>query len=209
MPIPETVETDRMLSVSGEIPSGGVAIVGSRTPPPRASDFAFALARRIDRPVIAGLALGVDTSAHRGAIAGGNPTVAFVGYGFGATYPPENAELEREILQHGGAIATLRAPGEPVTAATLVERDRLQAEFAIAVVLVASEIGGGAMHALRFARDLGKPRFAVQPPDAAQGDAAWAGNVRALADGAEPLPFDVNEALQILRARIESLSNAR
>lgn len=209
MPIPEIVETDRMLSVSGDIPSGGVAIVGSRTPPPCAGDFAFALACRIGRPVIAGLALGIDTAAHRGAIAGGNPTVAFVGYGFGATYPPENAELEREILRYGGAIATLQAPGESVTDASLVERDRLQAEFAVAVVLVSTEITGGAMHALRFARELGKPRFAVRPPDAAQGDAAWAGNVRALADGAEPLPFDVSEALQILRARIESLPNAR
>ena len=197
------------LYVEGRISPGGVAIVGSRTPPPAALDFAYGLAMALGRPVIAGLALGIDTAAHNGAIEGGHPTIAFVGYGFGATYPPENAALEREIVHRGGAIATLRAPGERVTDASLVERDRLQAEYAAAVVLVASELDGGAMHTLRFARERGKLCFAVRPPLASQGDAAWAGNVRALADGAQPLPFDVSEALPTIRARIDASSTAR
>lgn len=187
----------------GRIPDGGVAIVGSRTPPPQACDFAFALAREIDRPVVAGLAAGIDTAAHRGALAGGVPTIAFVGYGFGAVYPPENAELEDEIVRAGGAIATLCAPGETVSEASLVARDRLQVEYSVAVVLVVSESGGGAMHTMRFARELRRPRFAVMPPHETQGEDVWAGNVRALADGAQPLAFDVNEALQTIRAQID------
>ncbi len=193
------------LYVRGTIPQGGIAIVGSRTPPPEARDFAFALARGAGSPVIAGLASGIDTAAHRGALAGGNPTVAFVGYGFGQTFPPENAALEREIEQNGGAIATLRAPGECVTERSLVERDRLQVEYAVAVVLVASEAGGGAMHTMRFAREANRPRFAVQPPEPSKGQPSWAGNLRALADGAQPLPLNVSEALRILRARIDRL----
>jgi DNA processing protein len=192
------------LYVQGRIPDGAIAIVGSRTPPPAAAEFAFALARELGMPVIAGLALGIDAAAHRGAIAGGRPTVAFVGYGFGATYPPENAELEREIVRSGGAIATLRTPGEPVSDEALVERDRLQAENALGVVLVATELGGGAMHTMQFARELDKPRYAVSPPPETQGETAWAGNVRALAAGALPLPFDANEAVQILRARFNA-----
>ena len=207
MPLPEphrTLEVVARLYVQGRIPEGGIAIVGSRTPPLRAVDFAFALARRIARPVIAGLALGIDTAAHRGALAGDNPTVAFVGYGAGATYPPENAELELQILRAGGAIATLCAPGETVTEESLIERDRLQAEYSVAVVLVASERDGGALHTMRFAADVGKVRFAVQPPAESQVDVAWAGNVAALADGAISLPLDVNEAVQIIRDRINS-----
>jgi DNA processing protein len=204
---PEVVERAggrmRHLYVRGRIPPDGIAIVGSRTPPPEASEFAYAFARRIGRPVIAGLALGIDTAAHRGALDGGNPTVAFVGYGFGQTYPPENAELEREIERSGGAIATSRAPGESVTEESLVGRDRLQAEYACAIVLAASELDGGAMHTIQFARELNKPRFAVQPPEGSQGQPSWAGNLRALADGAVPLPLNVSEALQILRARID------
>ena len=194
----------RRLYTLGRIPGGGIAIIGSRTAPNDAIGFAYELARRLRTPVIAGLALGIDTAAHRGAIAGGNPTVAFVGYGFGCTYPPENAELEREIVRRGGAIATVRARGEPVTDESFVERDRLQALHAQAVVLVASELDGGAMHTMHFAGELHKPRFAVRPPESTKGDPRWAGNLRALADGARQLPFDVDETLEILHARFDT-----
>lgn len=183
------------MHVLGRLPDGGIAIIGSRTPPEEAGVFAFEVARRIGEPVIAGLAPGIDSMVHRGALAAGMPTVAFVGYGFGSADPPENEELERAIIEHGGAVATLRERHEPVSPEGLIERDRLQAEYARAVVLVCSEVEGGAMHTMRFARELGKPRFAVQPPAEAHGGSAWAGNLQAIADGAVPIPFVVDEAL--------------
>ena len=184
--------------VLGSMPEGGVAIVGSRTPLQEAAVFAYELARRMSEPVVAGLSAGIDTMAHRGALAAGIPTVAFVGYGFGCTDPPENEELERAIIEHGGAIATLRERGTPVTPESLIERDRLQAQHARAVVLVCSEIGGGAMHTMRFARELGKARFAVDPPAAGRSQELWAGNLQAIADGATPLPFDAERARAII-----------
>lgn len=187
------------MHVLGRLPDGGIAIIGSRTPPDEAGVFAFEVARRIGEPVIAGLAPGIDSMAHRGALAAGAPTVAFVGYGFGSTDPPENEELERAIIEHGGAVATMRERHEPVSAEGLVERDRLQAEHARAVVLVCSEIEGGAMHTMRFARELGRPRFAVRPPEGAQDDPAWAGNLQAIADGAIAIPFDVDRALAVVK----------
>ncbi len=187
------------MHVLGRLPDGGIAIIGSRTPPDEAAVFAFEVARRIGEPVIAGLAPGIDSMAHRGALAAGAPTVAFVGYGFGCTDPPENEELERAIVEHGGAVATMRERQEPVSPEGLIERDRMQAERARAVVLVCSEIEGGAMHTLRFARELGKPRFAVQPPERAQDDPAWAGNLQAITDGAVAIPFDVDAALAAVK----------
>lgn len=187
------------MHVLGRLPPDGIAIIGSREPPAEAANFAFDLAKRIGEPVIAGLAPGIDTAAHRGALAAGIPTVAFVAYGFGNTDPPENAELEREIVQHGGAIATLREPNATATEGTKIERDRLQAQHARAVILVCSEIDGGAMHTLHFARALGKPRYAVVPPENASGDLRWAGNRQAIDDGATLLPFDVSAALKLLR----------
>ncbi|MBV8333387.1 MAG: DNA-processing protein DprA [Candidatus Eremiobacteraeota bacterium] len=189
------------MHVLGRLPEGGVAIVGSRTPPDAACVFAFELARRLGEPVISGLANGIDTMAHRGALAAGMPTLAFVGYGFGCTDPPENEELERAIVEHGGGVATLREPRTPVSPDGLIERDRLQAQHARAVVLVCTEVGGGAMHTLRFARELGKPRFAVAPPDDVRLDAAWGGNLQAIADGAIALPFDVEKALDAIAIR--------
>ncbi len=186
------------LFVRGRLPKPGVAIIGSRTPPPEATLFAYELASRIREPIVAGLAPGIDAAAHRGALAAGTPTVAFVGYGFGCTDSPELAELATAIVKAGGAIATLLPPGTPVSEESRIERDRLQAEHARAVVLICTEIEGGAMHAMRFARELGRLRFAVTPPPRSARSARWAGNLRCMAEGAAPLPFDVEEAVAVL-----------
>ncbi len=154
------------LYVRGRLPRDGIAIVGSRTPPAQAAEFAYQLAFRLGEPIVAGLAPGIDVAAHRGALDAGMPTVAFIGYGFGATDPPEHAELEEAIVAAGGAMATLLAPGTPISEESRIESDRLQAEHSRAVVLVSTEIDGGAMHTMRFARELGRPRFAVTPPRA-------------------------------------------
>ncbi|HEX3458046.1 MAG TPA: DNA-processing protein DprA [Candidatus Baltobacteraceae bacterium] len=193
------------VNVRGRLPKGGIAIVGSRRPPPQAVAFAFALAYGAREPVIAGLAPGIDVAAHRGALAAGVPTVAFVGYGFGATDPPELMELEDAIVRAGGAVATLLAPGTPASERSRIERDRLQAEQARAVVLVCSEAGGGALFTMQFAKELGRLRFAVVPPDDSAGEPFWAGNLASLADGAERLPFDAEAALAILHYRMPPL----
>ena len=182
------------LYVRGSIPAGGIAVIGSRTPPPEAVEFAYRFAAGLHEPVVSGLAPGIDAAAHRGALSAGIVTVAFVGYGFGRTDPPELRELEDAIVAAGGAVATMLAPGTPATPQTRIARDRLQAERARMVVLVCSEIAGGAMHTMRFARELGRPRFAVEPPARAV-DPAWDGNRRCIAEGAAPLPFDAVAAL--------------
>lgn len=189
------------LYVRGIIPKDGVAIVGSRTPPAKAAEFAYQLAFRIKRPVIAGLAPGIDVAAHRGALAAGVATVAFVGYGFGRTDPPENEELERSIVAAGGAVATLLPPGTPATLESRIERDRLQAQYAVAVVLVCTELSGGAMHTMQFARELSVARFAVAPPDYAAKSEGWGGNLKAIEDGATPLPFEVEAASELLNRK--------
>jgi DNA processing protein len=186
------------LYVRGRLPRSGVAIVGSRTPPAEAAEFAFGLAFKLGEPIIAGLAPGIDAAAHRGALAAGTPTVAFVGYGFGCTDPADHAELEAAIVEAGGAVATLLPPGTPISQASRIARDRLQAQHARAVVLVCSELGGGAMHTMQFARENGRPRFAVAPPLGAIESADWAGNLRCLEDGAAPLPFDPDAALALI-----------
>jgi len=195
------------LVVEGSLARGltggdGTAIVGTREPTPEAAAYAFELAARVDGPVVSGLALGIDGAAHRGALAAGTLTIAYVAHGLGATYPPEHVELAREIVAAGGSIASERLPGERVTRFGLARRDRLQAAHARCVVLVESESGGGAMQTMRVARRLGRASF-VRVRDAAD-DARGAlpdGNRDALADGAEPLEDDPTAATNRLRFR--------
>jgi DNA processing protein len=164
----------------------GTAIVGSRDADADSLAAARALAGRVAAPIVSGLARGVDTAAHEGALAAGVATFAYVGSGLGTTYPPENAELAERIVAGGGALLSELLPDEPVTRWSLVRRDRLQAAHASALVLVQSEADGGAMHAVRVARELGRARFAFVPR---AGD-AFAGNVRALSEGATAVPWE-------------------
>ncbi len=193
-------EPPAFLCVRGTLPQRGLAIVGSRTPPSEAAAYARELAARCEMAVVSGLAAGVDAAAHHGALDAGAPTLAYVGTGLGVTYPPENHALEEEVVSRGGAVASERLPDEPVTKWALVHRDRLQAAHANATVLVASEIDGGAMQTMRFARTLGRARFVLD----AQGQPEYAGNVQARADGAIALPLDVKAALRILHANLGS-----
>lgn len=172
-----------LLFVRGTLPPSGVAIVGSRTPPQEALEFAHNLAAKCGEAVISGLARGIDAAAHRGALESGTPTVAYTGTGLGITYPLEHQSLEEEIIAHGGAIATERLPDEPVTKAALVHRDRLQAAHARAVILISSEVDGGAMQTMHFAKELNRRRYVLD----AKGSAAYAGNERVRADGATPI----------------------
>lgn len=193
------------LCVRGTLPERGFAIIGSRTPPAEALAFAGELARHCAAPVVSGLALGVDAAAHHGALDAGLPTLAYVGTGLGMTYPPEHRELEDEIVARGGAVASEQLPDEPVTKWSLVHRDRLQAAHAAATILVASEIDGGAMQTMRFAKELGRPRFVLD----AKGGAPYGGNEHARADGAVPIPFDIDAALKKIRSTLAKETSPR
>ena len=168
----------------------GTAIVGARVADARSLAAAHALAGSVPGPIVSGLARGVDTAAHEGALAAGVATLAYVGSGIGTTYPPENRDLEERIVAAGGAIVSESLPGEAVTRWSLVRRDRLQAAHSAALVLVQSEADGGAMHAVRVARELGRPRRAFAPRD---GD-AFAGNARAIAEGAAVIDWNFASA---------------
>lgn len=176
------------LTVRGMLPLGGIAVIGARDASERACSFAAELVVALGRPLVSGLARGVDAAAHRAALAAGLGQVAYVGTGLAETYPPEHAELAEEIVAHGGALASERLPAACATTWSLRRRDRLQAGHAAAVVLIESDERGGAMHTLAYARDCGRPRFAL--------DCAAGGNRHALAEGAFALPWDVAAAAE-------------
>jgi DNA processing protein len=175
----ELRDPPEFLTVRGVLPRGGIAVIGARDAEARMCAFARALAGRLGRPIVAGLAPGIDRAAHRGALDVGSPTVAYVGSGLERLEDPLLADA---IVAGGGAVASEYAAGDEATRWSRIRRDRLQAAHAEAVVLIVSELDGGAMHTLRFARELGRPTFALEI------DAS--GNAAALAAGASALPDD-------------------
>jgi DNA processing protein len=186
------------LAVRGVLPVGGIAVVGSRDAHPRALAFARDIVRRLGKPLVSGLARGVDAAAHGAALDGGLAQVAYVGTGIAQTYPPEHAALAEAIVAGGGALASESFPDAAVSSWALHRRDRLQAGHAAAVLLVTSEMDGGAMIAMEAARVLGRPCFACVPDDIAAG----AGNRFVVDRSARGVPWDADAAALLISSLV-------
>ena len=174
------------LTVRGILPRGGIAVIGARDASTQACAFAAELVAALGRPLVSGLACGVDAAAHRAALAAALPQVAYLGTGIARTFPPGHVELAEAIVAAGGALATEFDPEVEASDWTLMRRDRLQAAHADGVVLIESDAAGGAMHTLAFACAYARPRFVLA--------SEASGNRRARADGAIVLPWDVAAA---------------
>ncbi|MBW4439533.1 MAG: DNA-protecting protein DprA [Pleurocapsa minor GSE-CHR-MK-17-07R] len=161
-----------------------VGIVGTRSPGLAARLFAEQIAYdagRTGATIVSGLALGVDTLAHEGALTAGTRTIAVLGGGVLDVYPPENIPLAARLMACGALVCEV-PPDVTVARHTLVARNRLIAAFCDALVVVETESNGGAMYAARraLAPESGTRVFALDLPAS--------GNQALLAEGALPLP---------------------
>ncbi len=123
-----------------------VAIVGTRSPTPRGVAFARALASDVARvgiAVVSGLARGIDTAAHRGALDAGGPTVAVLGSGIAEPYPPENAGLAREVALSGTVVSEF-PPMQEARPAAFPQRNRIISGLSMGVVVVEAGTRSGA-----------------------------------------------------------------
>lgn len=165
---------------------GGTALVGARRATARGRDVAFGLGRALGaagHPVVSGLALGVDGQAHRGALAGGGPTVAVVGTGLDRVHPRSHASLFRRIAESGLVVSEF-LPGTPALPHHFPRRNRVLAALADRVVVVEAGSRSGALITVDHALDLGRDVWAVPGPIDVT---ACAGSNALLRDGARAL----------------------
>jgi len=139
-----------------------VAIVGSRA----GSPYALAVAERLAADlaargvvIVSGLARGVDSAAHRGALAGG-ATVAVLGSGVDVLYPPEHAPLARDIEEEGAVISEL-VPGTPPKQWLFPLRNRIISGLSRAVVVIEAGEKSGSLITARCALEQGRDVLAV------------------------------------------------
>lgn len=144
-----------------------VAIVGSRRATPRALEFAHQLAAdlaAVGVVVTSGLALGVDTAAHRGALAGGGQTVAVMANGLGQVYPLVNQRLAKQIEQQG-VLLSEQPPWMEPRAQLFPQRNRIVSGLCQAVVVVQAQRRSGSLITARLALEQNREVMAV-PGDA-------------------------------------------
>jgi DNA processing protein len=140
-----------------------VAVVGSR----RATAYGLRTAERLATDlaargvtVVSGLARGVDTAAHRGALAAGGRTIAVLGSGVDVPYPPENRRLARDVAK-AGAVVSPFPMGTPPLPHHFPVRNRVIAGLALGAVIVEAAEKSGALITARHAGELGREVYAV------------------------------------------------
>jgi DNA processing protein len=147
-------------------PAPFLAVVGSRRPTRYGLDVTRRLARELSAAglvIVSGMARGIDSAAHFGALDEGGTTVAVLGSGLDVCYPLRNRELYSRILEAG----TLLSEYERGTRALphhFPARNRIIAGMSVGVVITEGVVGGGAMITARLAMEAGREVFAVAGP---------------------------------------------
>lgn len=140
-----------------------IAIVGSRKTTLYGQKVARQLAGDLARAgfcIVSGLARGIDTYAHEGALDAGGVTAAVLGTGIDIIYPAENMDLYRRVIA-GGALVSEFPFGRRADRQSFAMRNRIVAGMCAGVIVVESDVAGGSMITARFAGEQGRLLFAV------------------------------------------------
>jgi DNA processing protein len=140
-----------------------VAIVGSRHASPQGLEDARRFARVLSDAglaVVSGLALGIDASAHRGALEGATGTVSVIGTGADLVYPAAHHTLAHEIAREGAMLSEWPL-GTPARSANFPQRNRLIAGMSGGVLIVEAAMRSGSLITARLANEMGRDVFAI------------------------------------------------
>ncbi len=185
-----------------------VAVVGARA----ASEVGRRMARRLGFELAAkgyvvasGLARGIDSEAHQGALEAGGQTVALMGCGIDVVYPPENRKLAEAMIAGHGAIISELPVGTPPIAENFPARNRLIAGLALGVVIVEAAEKSGSLITARMALEQDRQVFAV-PGSPLTGRSR--GSNRLLKDGAR-LVDCVEDVIEELSPQLGQIATRR
>jgi DNA processing protein len=181
-------------------------VVGTRHPSPYGAGMAEMLSRDLARRgivILSGMARGVDTAAHNGALAVGGKTVAVWGTGIDVIYPKENKKLAEQIVAQGGAIVSEYPVGTFPAPQNFPIRNRILSGMSIGVLVVEAAEYSGTRITARCALEQSRDVYAV--PGNATNKNAWGPNTL-IKQGAkltatwedvwEDLPSDIKLALE-------------
>jgi DNA processing protein len=151
-----------LLYVKGQLPhrsKSALAVVGSRQATRDGLSAAFRIAAAVARaghPIISGLAQGIDTAAHKGALSVDGTTIAVMGTGIDQVFPSENTDLAKQIADHGALVSQF-APGQGPSKTTFPSRNAVIAGLSDASLLVELNERSGTRIEAERALEQGKP----------------------------------------------------
>lgn len=198
-----------VLSVRGDIScvhNAGIGIVGARNASANGRRIAETIARDLaeaDVTIVSGLARGIDTAAHNGALAPSGKTVAVMAGGVDVIYPPENGALYARIAEAGAVISEM-PPGLRPQARHFPRRNRIVSGLSLGVVIVEAAQRSGSLITARMAGEQGREVLAV--PGSPLDPRAYGAN-RLIREGAT-LVRDANDILEVVRPMLRRPATA-
>jgi DNA processing protein len=163
----EIYDPPPVLWVSGDVSQlsrPSIAVVGTRHPTPYGTGMAELLSRDLAARrlvIVSGMARGIDSCAHRGALAARMPTIAVWGTGIDIIYPKENRKLAEEILAFGGAIVSEVPTGTFPAPQNFPRRNRILSGLSVAVLVIEAAENSGTRVTARCAADQNRDLYAV------------------------------------------------
>ncbi len=154
-----------------------IAVVGTRHPTPYGTGIAEMLSRDLAARrllIVSGMARGIDSCAHKGALTARMPTVAVWGTGIDVVYPKENRKLAEEILATGGAIVSELPLGTFPAPQNFPRRNRILSGLSVAVLVVEASENSGTRVTARCAAEQNRDLFAV--PGNVTNNGSWTPN---------------------------------
>lgn len=186
-----------------------VAIVGTRQPTRQGTRVARYLAQqwvRHNYVVISGLAKGIDTAAHEGALDAQGKTIAVLGTSLDKIYPAENKGLAERIVSEGGLLLSEMLLGQPGFKMAFVQRDRIQSGLSLGVFPVQTRRGGGTMHTVNFAKEHQRYIICPRPVAAEEGAAQYEGIWFLIQEKKIPsFSIDQERAYEMIQDRFQAL----
>jgi len=165
-----------------------IAVVGSRSSTEYGRWAAYTIAKRLSEHgvcIVSGMAEGIDSWAHKGALAGGTPTIAVFGCGIDFCYPPSNRRLMSEI-EKAGLILSEYEDGIHPAKYTFPARNRIISGISCATVIAEAGFSSGSLITAEYAADQGREVYAV-PGNINRKSSV--GCNKLIADGARPIVF--------------------
>ncbi len=170
------------LGLLAELPSRGLAVIGTRYPHPRALSQVRSLLENLRDSrlvVISGLARGIDQAAHEAALVFGLPTIAVLGCGIRNTYPESAHRLREAIVTAGGLVVSEFDPDDEPRPYRFVQRNRLIAGWSQATCVLQAGRRSGSLLTADYALQMHRPVFAAPH---FPGEPGFEGNERLLDD---------------------------
>lgn len=179
-----------------------IAIVGTRKP----TDFGITQAKKNGcifakegYVVVSGLAEGIDSAAHMGALEANGLTIAVLAHGLDITYPYKNKQLAETILKNNGAIISEYPCGTGINRSYFVKRDRIQSGLSLGVFVIETGIKGGTMHTVGFCEKQRRVLIVMQHPRDLLVASKQCGNTQLITDNRANIVFEKDDDADLVK----------